>query len=92
MSTELQEKNETKRKLVPKYKVFLHNDDVNSCDYVVESLVKIINTLNVQEATKIMWEAHNTGVSLIVTVPLEIAEFYKECLDSYGLTSTIEPE
>lgn len=92
MSTDLQELTKSRQQLMPKYKVLLHNDDVNSCDYVVACLLKTVNTLNVKQAIEIMFEAHNTGLALVTVVPLEIAEFYKENLVSFGLTSTIEPE
>ena len=92
MSTELQSKIKSKSLLMPKYKVLLHNDDHNTVDYVVECLVKTVNTISTQQAINIMLEAHNSGLSLVTTVPLEIAEFYQECLVGYGLTSTIEPE
>ncbi|MEW5819959.1 MAG: ATP-dependent Clp protease adapter ClpS [Cyanobacteriota bacterium] len=92
MSTELQEKINHKQSLMPKYKVLLHNDDHNSMDYVVECLVKTVNILSAQQAYNIMIEAHNTGIGLVATVHLELAEFYQECLQGYGLTATIEPE
>lgn len=92
MSTSTEEKTITKSKLCPKYKVLLHNDDHNSCEYVVECLVITVNTLSINDATTIMWEAHNSGIALVVTVAQEIAEFYKEQLVSCGLTTTIEPE
>jgi ATP-dependent Clp protease adaptor protein ClpS len=92
MSTELQEKTRSKKQLTPKYKVILHNDDHNSVDYVVVCLLKTVNTLTPKKAIDIMWEAHNTGCSVVTVVPLEMAEFYSEMLNGFGLTSTIEPE
>jgi ATP-dependent Clp protease adaptor protein ClpS len=92
MSTDLEEKTKSRQQLTPKYKVLLHNDDINSCDYVVVCLIKTVNTLSPEKAVAIMWEAHNTGIGLVTVVPLEMAEFYCEMLKEYGLTSTIEPE
>ena len=92
MSTELQDKKETKKTLMPKYKVFLHNDDVNTCEYVVDCLLKTVNTISPRDAINIMMEAHNTGIALVTTVPLEIAEFYRDTLRGFGLTSSLEPE
>lgn len=92
MSTNLQDITKSKKQLVPKYKVLLHNDDTNSCEYVVICLLKTVNTLSQPQAVAIMLEAHNTGLALVTTAPLEIAEFYKDSLISFGLTSTIEPE
>ena len=80
------------RKLSPKYKVLLHNDPVNSMDYVVETLRQVVPQLSEQDALKIMLETHNNGIGLVIVCDLEPAEFYSESLKSKGLTSTIELE
>ncbi len=80
------------RKLSPKYKVLLHNDPVNTMDYVVETLRQVVPQLSEQDALNIMLETHNNGVGLVITCDLEPAEFYSESLKSKGLTSTIELE
>ena len=80
------------RKLSPKYKVLLHNDPVNTMDYVVDSLRQVVPQLSEQDALNIMLETHNNGVGLVITCDLEPAEFYSESLKSKGLTSTIELE
>ena len=72
------------------FKVILHNDDHNTMDHVVRSLVRSVPTLSVQRATEIMLEAHNTGRAVVVTCPLELAELYRDRLQSCGLTATIE--
>jgi ATP-dependent Clp protease adaptor protein ClpS len=79
-------------RLLPKYRVLLHNDDENSMDQVVEALLRTVQRLTVDEAIKIMLEAHLTGTALVVICPKETAEYYRDGLESYGLTSTIEPE
>ena len=80
------------RKISPKYKVLLHNDPVNTMDYVVDSLRQVVPQLSEQDALNIMLETHNNGIGLVITCDLEPAEFYSESLKSKGLTSTIEPE
>ena len=80
------------RKLSPKYKVLLHNDPVNTMDYVVDTLRQVVPQLSEQDALNIMLETHNNGVGLVITCDLEPAEFYSESLKSKGLTSTIELE
>ncbi|MEO1591408.1 MAG: ATP-dependent Clp protease adapter ClpS [Cyanobacteria bacterium J06632_22] len=82
----------TTRKLAPRYHVLLHNDDFNSMEYVVESLVQTVPSLSVPQAVDIMMQAHNAGTALVITCELEHAEFYCETLKSKGLTSTIEPD
>ena len=83
---------ERTRKVSPKYKVLLHNDPVNTMDYVVESLRQVVPQLSEQDALNIMLETHNSGVGLVIVCDLEPAEFYSESLKAKGLTSTIELE
>ncbi len=80
------------RKLAPRYRVLLHNDEFNSMEYVVQSLVETVPSLTVPQAVDIMMQAHNAGVGLVIVCELEHAEFYCETLKSKGLTSTIEPD
>ena len=80
------------RKHSPRYKVLLHNDPVNTMEYVVNTLRQVVPQLSEQDAMAVMMEAHNTGVGLVIVCDLEPAEFYSETLKAKGLTSTIEPE
>ena len=80
------------RKQSPRYKVLLHNDPVNTMEYVVTTLQQVVPQLSEQDALAVMMEAHNTGVGLVIVCDLEPAEFYCETLKAKGLTSTIEPE
>ena len=76
----------------PKYKVLLHNDPVNSMEYVTSTLREVVPQLSEQDAISIMLEAHNSGVGLVIVCDLEPAEFYSESLKAKGLTSSIEKE
>jgi len=80
------------RKPSPRYRVLLHNDPVNTMDYVVTTLRQVVPSLSEQDAIAVMLEAHNTGVGLVIVCDLEPAEFYSETLKAKGLSSTIEPE
>ena len=80
------------RKTSPRYKVLLHNDPVNTMDYVVKILRQVVPQLSEQDAMAIMLETHETGIGLVIICDLEPAEFYSESLKSKGLTSTIELE
>jgi ATP-dependent Clp protease adaptor protein ClpS len=82
----------TTRKIAPRYKVLLHNDDFNSMEYVVETLMKTVSGMTQPQAVNIMMETHNSGVGLVITCALEHAEFYCETLRNHGLTSTIEAD
>ena len=76
----------------PKYKVLLHNDPVNSMEYVTIALRQVVPQLSEQDAISIMLEAHNNGIGLVIICDLEPAEFYSESLKSKGISSSIEKE
>ncbi|GAB4287701.1 MAG: ATP-dependent Clp protease adapter ClpS [Oscillatoriaceae cyanobacterium] len=92
MSVETVEKRSTVRKLAPRYRVLLHNDDFNSMEYVVQTLMQTVPSLTQPQAVSIMMEAHTNGIALVITCALEHAEFYSETLKNYGLISSIEPD
>ncbi len=77
--------------LLPPWKVLLHNDEVHDMLYVVESLLKAV-PLTVEEAIRIMLEAHETGTGLVIVCPQETAEYYQDRILTFGLHCTIEPE
>jgi ATP-dependent Clp protease adaptor protein ClpS len=91
MSVETISKSETVRRLAPRYRVLLHNDDFNSMEFVIEVLLKTIPNLTQPQAIDIMMEAHTNGKALVITCALEHAEFYCETLQAHGLSSSIEP-
>lgn len=72
------------------YQVILYNDDVNSMDHVVRSLVRSVPGLGTTKAVAIMLEAHNRGRAVVIVCPLELAELVRDRLESCGLTATIE--
>lgn len=92
MSVETIEKRSTVRKIAPRYRVLLHNDDFNSMEHVVRTLITTVPSLTQPQAVSIMMEAHTNGLALVITCAFEPAEFYCETLKNHGLTSTIEPD
>lgn len=82
---------ETLERLLPPYRVVLHNDDHNTMDHVVRSLIRTVPRLTQEEAVAIMLEAHNNGQATVVECRREEAEHYRDGLESCGLTATIEP-
>lgn len=82
----------TVRKPAPRYRVLLHNDDFNSMEYVVESLMKVVPSLSMPQAVNIMMQAHVSEVAVVIICAQEHAEFYCEGLKGKGLISSIEPE
>ena len=81
----------TVTRVLPPYRVLLHNDDYNAMDHVVRALVESVPSLSLRKAGRIMLEAHLRGVALVIVCLKEQAEFYCERLASFGLTATMEP-
>lgn len=81
----------TRQALCPPWKVLLHNDDVNTMEHVVYALTVAVPGLPAERAVRIMLEAHYHGLALVTVCPLETAEYYRDRLLSFSLTSTIEP-
>ena len=76
--------------MLPPWKVLLHNDDKNSFDHVIATIVEL-TALQKEAAVERTLEAHETGVALLLTTHKERAELYKEQFQSKSLTVTIEP-
>lgn len=84
---------DTKRKTSgggQRYHVILHNDDVNSFDHVILTLMMVIGT-DQASATSIAHVADRHGTAIAATTHKEHAEGYREGLENAGLTATIEP-
>jgi ATP-dependent Clp protease adaptor protein ClpS len=86
----IEEHQERKESLLRPWSVILHNDDHHDMVYVVRCLMKSVPKLGARRATQIMFEAHNHGKAVVTTCPLELAELYRDRLQSFGLTATIE--
>src|SRR5512136_2774084 len=82
---------EKQRTHIPRYKVLIHNDDVNTMDHVVGVLMRVFK-LERQACERIMVEAHKNGLALCAVEPFEQAELHRDQLRSFSLVSTIEPE
>lgn len=76
---------------IPLYKVLLHNDDKNTTDHVIKSLMKVFH-FGQAKCERIMLEAHHNGIALCIIESLEQAEFHRDQLLSFSLVATIEPE
>lgn len=76
---------------LPLFKVLLHNDDRNSMEHVVQTLMRVFR-FKKELCERIMLEAHQNGVALCVVEPLEQAEHHRDQLRSFSLIATIEPE
>lgn len=78
-------------RLLPPWKVLLHNDDINDLEEVVK-VIRQLTPLSKQEALARTLEAHNTGLALLLVTHQERAELYVEQFHSVGLTATAEPD
>ncbi|MCC6579795.1 MAG: ATP-dependent Clp protease adaptor ClpS [Phycisphaeraceae bacterium] len=77
-------------KVLPPWKVLLHNDDVNSMEDVIQTII-MLTPLSEQDALKRTLEAHEQGIALLLTTHKERAELYQDQFTSRKLTVTIEP-
>lgn len=75
---------------LPPWKVLLHNDDENTFEHVILTILEL-TSLNEQQAILRTKEAHESGVALLLTTHKERAELYRDQFASKGLTVTIEP-
>lgn len=75
---------------LPPFKVLLHNDDVNAFDDVMLA-VRQLTPLNTARVFKVVYEADEKGVALLLVTHKERAELYVEQFKSKRLTVTIEP-
>jgi ATP-dependent Clp protease adaptor protein ClpS len=69
--------------------VVLFNDNHNSFDHVILSLIAVFGH-NEAIAKKVAMEAHTTGKSVAEVEEAEKALLHKEMLETLGLTSEIE--
>ncbi len=75
---------------LPPFKVLLHNDDVNDMGFVLQSLIEL-TPLQLGAAVKVMEDAHEEGVALVLVTHRERAELYCEQFATKGLCATTEP-
>ncbi|MFO0839805.1 MAG: ATP-dependent Clp protease adaptor ClpS [Phycisphaerae bacterium] len=84
---------ETSRKarLLPPFKVILHNDDVNTFEHVILTILKL-TPLKEPEAIEKTIEAHERGCALLLVTTKERAELYVEQFATFKLSVTAEPD
>ncbi len=80
-----------KARQLPPFKVILHNDDVNTMEHVIETIL-LLTPLKQEEAILRMLEAHQAGCSLLLVTHKERAELYAEQFTSRQITVTIEAD
>lgn len=90
MTADIQEEQlqSTRGEFLGGWNVLLWNDDVHGMDFVVSALLRTI-PMDVQRAVEIMYEAHEHGKAVAWSGAKEVAELYRDGLESYGLSATI---
>ena len=81
---------ETGMAVSPIYHVVLHNDDHNTPEHVVHSLIEVLSIAH-EWAEELMLQAHHHGEAIVATCPKDLAERFRSGLESRGLNATIEP-
>lgn len=95
--TEVEPRVDQERQLAPLYRILIHNDDITPMDFVVAILVSEFDR-DLQQAAKIMMEAHTTGAALVMTCGEEEATRRVERAHSlartrkFPLAFSVEPE
>ncbi len=88
-STTCDHSTKNKTKQLPPWKVILHNDDVNTAEYVVTK-VQEITKLEEDIAVERVVEAHKNGIALLLTTHKEKAELLVELFESCKIEVTME--
>ena len=74
---------ESKTRRQPPYAVILHNDDVNSMEFVVAVLRKVFG-YTVEKCVELMLEAHEKGRCAVWIGAMEVAELKADQIHSCG--------
>lgn len=82
---------EQRTRQLPPFRVILHNDNVNTVEHVVRTIVKL-TPLNEQEAAARTLEAHESGSSVLLVTHKERAELYVEQFATCKLNVSCEPD
>jgi ATP-dependent Clp protease adaptor protein ClpS len=86
-----------KTRLIPRWKVILHNDDVTTFEFVIALLIGIFQK-KYDEAARLTQEVHDSGSAVVAITSQERAELYVEQVRSlarprgFPLATSIEPE
>ena len=74
---------ETKTRRQPPYAVILHNDDINTMEFVVAVLRKVFG-YTVEKCVELMMQAHEKGRVVVWIGALEVAELKADQIHSCG--------
>ena len=89
--TEAKPETQTRTRTLPPFKVVLHNDDLNSFEHVILTVL-MLTPLEEKDAIERTIEAHEEGHAVLLVTNQERAELYVEQFASRSLTVTCEPD
>ena len=76
-------KTQSQSRILPPFAVILHNDDLNTFDFVIAVLQKVFH-YPFEKCVALMLEAHHTGRSIVWSGSKELAELKAEQIRSCG--------
>lgn len=88
VETEVQELIEEKKVSVEKKELVLYNDDFNTFDHVIESLVKICKH-EIMQAEQCTWIVHYNGKCSVKQGSMDKLRPMRQALNERGLTAKI---
>ncbi len=71
------------------WNVILHNDDYTPFQIVISAIMDVVGHSET-ESRNIMMEAHTNGKAIVVTTNKIVAETYKQQLQEYQLTISLD--
>ncbi|MCE9581289.1 MAG: ATP-dependent Clp protease adaptor ClpS, partial [Planctomycetes bacterium] len=74
---------ETETRLTPLYHVILLDDQLHTYEYVIEMITKVFRK-SAEKAFRHAVEVDATGVTILETCPLEVAELRRDQVKGYG--------
>src|SRR5438874_343076 len=78
---------DTRTRTLPPYQVVLHNDEVNTMEFVVAVLQEVFK-YRIEQCMTLMLEAHETGRAVVWVGPLEVAELKADQILGCGADPT----
>ncbi|MGH2367379.1 MAG: ATP-dependent Clp protease adaptor ClpS [Chloroflexota bacterium] len=83
---------EVLRRLLPPYKVIVHNNNFNTFDEVIKILIKAVPGMTRDRAAALATEIHTTGAAVPYVGPKERAEAVAAVIRTIGIKVTVEPD
>lgn len=71
------------------YRLVLHNDNHNTFEWVIETLVDVCKH-SVEQAEQCSYIIHSKGKYAVKTAPLNILKVMKDAITERGINATIE--